>query len=78
MIPKFCIYAAVPLGPNAVLVDTNYGPLFLDTDDFTEFNFTRDWLIDNIDSQEAYDLLYKIKLHYTNRAIRLYMEGDLS
>lgn len=77
MIPKFCIYAAVPLGQN-VLVDTNYGPLFLDETDFTEFNFTRDWLIDNIDSQEAYDLLYKIKLHYTDRAIRLYMEGDLS
>lgn len=77
MIPKFCIYAAVPIGPS-VLVDTNYGPLLLDETDFTEFNFTRDWLIDNIDSQEAYDLLYKIKLHYTNRAIRLYMEGDLS
>lgn len=77
MIPKFCIYAVVPLGQN-VLVDTNYGPLFLDETDYSEFNFTQDWLIDNIDTKDAYDLLYKIKLTYTNRAIKLIMDGDLS
>ena len=77
MLPNFDVLTIVPL-ENNVLVGTNYGPLFLDNDDFERFNFDLDWLIDNIDTDEALELLSQIKLYYMEQAMKLYREGELS
>lgn len=77
MLHNFCIYMVKWLDNN-LLIGTNYGPLFLDEDDFKQFNFDPKWLVKNIDTHEAHDLLSTIKDYYIDQAIKLYMEGELS
>lgn len=77
MLPNFSIYMVKWLDNN-LLIGTNYGPLFLDEDDFKHFNFDPKWLVKNIDTYEAHDLVSNIKDYYIDQAIKLYMEGELS
>lgn len=78
MLPNFYVYTAVPLTDTNILVGTSYGPLFLDEDDFSKFDFDPNWLIDNIDSPAVHELLSDIKIHYMELAAKLRLEGDLS
>lgn len=67
----FGVIAIVKLKNNSVMVETTYGPLLLDEDDYKQFNFDPEWLIENISSDEAYDLLKSIKQYYIGKAIKL-------
>lgn len=67
----FDILSVINLKNNAIMVETTYGPLFLDEDDYKQFNFDHDWLIENISSDEAYELLKSIKQYYIGKAIEL-------
>lgn len=78
MIPNFYAYMAAPVTKNNdIIVCTNYGPLFLDEDDFKQFDFDPNWLIDNIDTQDAQDLLCTIKIYYMEQAKQLLKDGVL-
>lgn len=67
----FGIITIIKLKNNSVMVETTYGPLLLDEDDYKQFNFDPEWLIENISSDEAYDLLKSIKQYYIGKAIEL-------
>lgn len=77
MITNFYADFAFPLTKTDILVGTNYGPLFLDEDDCKQFNFDQNWLIENIDTQAAQDLLRDIKIYYIERAKQLRKDGEL-
>lgn len=78
MLPNFYAYMVAPLTKNNdIIVGTNYGPLFLDETDFGMFNFDPNWLIDNIDTQDAQDLLCTIKMYYMEQAKQLLKDGVL-
>lgn len=67
----FDVILVINLKNNSIMVETTYGPLFLDEDDYKQFNFDPDWLIENISSNEAYELLKSIKQYYISKAIEL-------
>lgn len=67
----FDVISVINLKNNSIMVETTYGPLFLDEDDYKQFNFDPDWLIENISSNEAYELLKSIKQYYISKAIEL-------
>lgn len=67
----FDVISVINLKNNSIMVETTYGPLFLDEDDYKQFNFDPEWLIDNISSNEAYELLKSIKQYYISKAIEL-------
>lgn len=78
MLPNFYAYMVATLTKNNdIIVGTNYGPLFLDETDFGMFNFDPNWLIDNIDTQDAQDLLCTIKMYYMEQAQQLLKDGVL-
>lgn len=72
----FDLISIIKLKNNSIMVETTYGPLLLDEDDYKQFKFDSDWLIDNIDSDEAYDLLKSIKKYYIGKAIKLMTEEE--
>lgn len=72
----FDLISIVKLKNNSIMVETTYGPLLLDEDDYKQFKFDPDWLIENIDSDEAYDLLKSIKQYYIGKAIKLMTEEE--
>lgn len=67
----FDLISIIKLKNNSIMVETTYGPLLLDEDDYKQFKFNPNWLIENIDSNEAYDLLKSIKQYYIGKAIKL-------
>lgn len=67
----FDLISIIKLKNNLIMVETTYGPLLLDEDDYKQFKFDPNWLIENIDSNEAYDLLKSIKQYYIDKAIKL-------
>lgn len=67
----FDLISIVKLKNNSIMVETTYGPLLLDEDDYKQFKFDPNWLIENIDSDEAYNLLKSIKQYYIGKAIKL-------
>ena len=67
----FDLISIVKLKNNSIMVETTYGPLLLDEDDYKQFKFDPNWLIENIDSDEVYDLLKSIKQYYIGKAIKL-------
>jgi len=67
----FDLISIVKLKNNSIMVETTYGPLLLDEDDYKQFKFDPNWLIENIDSNEAYNLLKSIKQYYIGEAIKL-------
>lgn len=77
MLKNFYVFSIVPLA-DSLIVGTSYGPLLLDNDDFDRFNFDLNWLIDNIDTDEARELLSWIKRYYMKLAAKLRTEGELS
>ena len=77
MLPNFYVYTVAQLAEN-LLVATSYGPLFLDETDFEKFKFDPNWLIDNIDTDEARELLSWIKRYYMDLAAKLRTECELS
>lgn len=77
MLPNFDVFTIIPLAGNNILVGTSYGPLFLDETDFDRFNFDPNWLIDNIDTEAAHELLSWIKQYYIKLAQKLY-GGEMS
>lgn len=72
----FELISIIKLKNNSIMVETTYGPLLLDEDDYKQFKFDSDWLIENIDSDEAYDLLKSIKQYYISKAIKLMTEEE--
>ena len=72
----FDVISAIKLKNNKLMVETTYGPLLLDEDDYKQFKFDPDWLIENIDSDEAYDLLKSIKQYYIGKAVKLMTEEE--
>lgn len=72
----FDLISIIKLKNNSIMVETTYGPLLLDEDDYKQFKFDPDWLIENIDSNEAYDLLKSIKQYYIGKAIKLMTEEE--
>lgn len=67
----FDLISIIKLKNNSIMVETTYGPLLLDEDDYKQFKFDPNWLIENIDSDEAYELLKSIKQYYIGKAIKL-------
>lgn len=72
----FDLISIIKLKNNSIMVETTYGPLLLDEDDYKQFKFDPNWLIENIDSNEAYDLLKSIKKYYISEAIKLMTEEE--
>lgn len=67
----FDVISAIKLKNNKLMVETTYGPLLLDEDDYNQFNFDPNWVIDNFENNEVYDLLKSIKKYYIGEAIKL-------
>lgn len=71
------IISAFMLTNSDLLVETNYGPLFLDEDDFEMFEFNPYYIIDAIDTDEVKQLMIKIKQYYIDEAIKLIVKGEI-
>lgn len=67
----FDVLSAIKLKNNSLMCETTYGPLLLDENDYKQFKFDPNWVLDNIDSDEVYDLLKSIKKYYIGEAIKL-------
>lgn len=78
MLPNFYVFTIDKMSGNNLLIGTSYGPLFLDDDDYDRFKFDPNWLVDNIDTDAARELLSWIKQYYIKLAAKLRMDGDLS
>lgn len=76
MLKNFSVYTIVPIVDNNLLVGTSYGPLFLDETDFAMFGFEPTWLINNIDTQVAHELLSNIKMYYMEQAAQLKLNEE--
>lgn len=61
-----------------LLVETNYGPLFLDNEDFDRFKFDPYYVVDNLGSEYVVKLMTEIKMYYTRAAIELIERGELN
>ena len=71
MLPNFYVHAVVPLTDTSVFVDTSYGPLLLDEDDFDNFDFDINWVIDDTNEPYVLEWLCEVKLHYVEQAKKL-------
>lgn len=74
---ELIIMSAFKLTDDDLLVDTNFGPLFLDEDDYKMFDFDPQWVIDNIDSDDVLTLMTKIKMYYINQTIEQLKKGEI-
>ena len=71
------IYNAFMLNRDSLLVDTDCGPLFLDTEDFEKFKFDPYWVIDNYDSSNVLQLMTEIKQYYIELAQNMIEKGEI-
>lgn len=72
------VLSAFMLTDGDLLVETNYGPLFLDDEDFYRFKFDPYYVVDNLESDDVVKLMTEIKLYYTRAAIELIERGELN
>ena len=72
------VLSAFMLTDGDLLVETNYGPLFLDDEDFDRFKFDPYYVVDNLESDDVVKLMTEIKLYYTRATIELIERGELN
>ena len=71
------ILSAFMLNEDNLLLETNYGPLFLDTEDFEKFKFDPYWVVENYDSEAVLQLMTEIKQYYVNLAHSMIERGEI-
>lgn len=71
------IMSAFMITNSDLLVETNYGPLFLDEDDFKKFKFDPYWVVDNYDSNNVVQLMTEIKIYYIKQSIEMIKKGEI-
>lgn len=72
------ILSALMLNEDNLLIETNYGPLFLDTEDFEKFKFDPYWVVENYDSDNVLQLMTEIKQYYIELAHSMIERGELN
>lgn len=72
------IMSAFMLTNRDLLVETNYGPLFLDEDDFNKYKFDPYYVVNNIEDESVVKLMAKIKMDYIVQTIKLINKGEIS
>lgn len=72
------IMSAFMLTNRDLLVETNYGPLFLDEDDFNKYGFDPHDVVNNIEDESVIKLMTKIKMDYIVNTIKLINKGEIS
>lgn len=72
------ILSAVMLNEKSLLVETTWGSLFLDEDDFKQFNFDPYYVIDHVEDEDVLQLMMDIKIYYVNQALDLIKKGEIS
>lgn len=73
------VMSAFMLTNSDLLVETNYGPLFLDEYDFKQFNFDPYWVAENYyNNDDVKQLMTKIKIDYINQLIEQLKKGEIS
>lgn len=71
------ILSAFMLNKDNLLLETNYGPLFLDTEDFEKFKFDPYWVVENYDSKAVSQLMTEIKQYYIELAHYMIEKGEI-
>ena len=72
------ILSAIMLNEKSLLVETTWGTLFLDEDDFKQFKFDPYYVIDHVEDEDVLQLMMDIKIYYVNKALDLIKKGEIS